>query len=417
MSKCQKLTEEECNKLEECIFTKGKRKYCRTKKNKTSTTKSSTTKSSTLKSSTPKSSTPKSFTPKISTTPSIHNEPEYISIQYYSLKKKPIAAFDIDYTIIKTKSGKVFPKNKDDWELLYDNTKEVLTKLNKTYNIVFFTNQKRLKKLEKRQDYIDKVHNIIKELDIPINVFISTTDGYYRKPFTGLWKKYINKQNKKSFYCGDAAGRADDFAATDLMFANNIGIPFFVPEQIFKESKEKIAYNWPDYLTKYIGKQKPLTKLHNIVKKEKIVLLMCGYPGCGKSSIAKQFDGTILSNDIQGSKSKVSKKFKECIEKENQTIIIDNVNHTKKNRDEFISIAKKHTYKTMIIYIDNHIDFCYYMNQLRTETSDGEKELIPKIAYYTIHKRFEPPEKKECDYFIQLSNKVKEYDYMFPPIK
>ena len=62
MSKCQKLTEEECNKLEECIFTKGKRKYCRTKKNKTSTTKTSTT-------------------------PSIHNEPEYISIQYYSLKK------------------------------------------------------------------------------------------------------------------------------------------------------------------------------------------------------------------------------------------------------------------------------------------------------------------------------------------
>ena len=71
----------------------------------------------------------------------------------------------------------------------------------------------------------------------------------------------------------------------------------------------------------------------------------------------------------------------------------------------------------MIVYIDNHIDFCYYMNQLRTEISDGEKELVPKIAYYTIHKRFEPPEKKECDYFIQLSNKVKEYDYMFPPIK
>ena len=100
------------------------------------------------------------------------------------------------------------------------------------------------------------------------------------------------------------------------MFANNIGIPFFVPEQIFKESKEKIAYNWPDNLTKYIGKQESLTKLHNIVKKEKIVLLMCGYPGCGKSSIAKQFDGTILSNDIQGSKSKVLKKFKECIKKE-----------------------------------------------------------------------------------------------------
>ena len=33
-----------------------------------------------------------------------------------------IAGFDMDYTIIKTKSGKKFPQNKDDWELLFGET-------------------------------------------------------------------------------------------------------------------------------------------------------------------------------------------------------------------------------------------------------------------------------------------------------
>ena len=56
------------------------------------------------------------------------------------------------------------------------------------------------------------------------------------------------------------------------------------------------------------------------------------------------------------------------------------------------------------------------MNQLRTELSDGKKELVPKIAYYTIKKRFEKPDKGESDEFIEISNKVKEYKYMFPPI-
>ena len=53
-----------------------------------------------------------------------------------------VAGFDMDYTIIKTKSGKKFPQNKDDWVLLFDNTKAKLADLSKNgYTIVIFTNQ------------------------------------------------------------------------------------------------------------------------------------------------------------------------------------------------------------------------------------------------------------------------------------
>jgi Polynucleotide kinase 3 phosphatase len=33
-----------------------------------------------------------------------------------------------------------------------------------------------------------------------------------------------------SFYVGDAAGRADDFASTDRKFALNVGVQFYTPE-------------------------------------------------------------------------------------------------------------------------------------------------------------------------------------------
>ncbi len=49
----------------------------------------------------------------------------------------------------------------------------------------------------------------------------------------GLCRKYllILAQDKKdSYFVGDAAGRADDFASTDRKFALNIGIQFYTPE-------------------------------------------------------------------------------------------------------------------------------------------------------------------------------------------
>ena len=38
------------------------------------------------------------------------------------------------------------------------------------------------------------------------------------------------QDKKDSYFVGDAAGRADDFASTDRKFALNVGIQFFTPE-------------------------------------------------------------------------------------------------------------------------------------------------------------------------------------------
>ena len=172
-----------------------------------------------------------------------------------SKKKIKIASFDLDYTIIKTKSGNVFPKNKDDWTFYNEDVIPMLKEFHKkNYLIVIFTNQSSLGKNEtKKKDFIYKINNILKKIDLPISVFISISYGYFRKPCTGAFKIYLDNLNsksidfKKSFYCGDAAGRPKgwsknklkkDFSSSDLFFANNIGLNFFLPEQIFENMKD-----------------------------------------------------------------------------------------------------------------------------------------------------------------------------------
>ena len=53
-----------------------------------------------------------------------------------------IAAFDIDGTIITTKSGRTFAKDKDDWQMLYAEVPGKLKELvREGFKIVFLTNQ------------------------------------------------------------------------------------------------------------------------------------------------------------------------------------------------------------------------------------------------------------------------------------
>lgn len=47
------------------------------------------------------------------------------------------------------------------------------------------------------------------------------------------------QDKKESYFVGDAAGRANDFASTDRKFALNVGIQFYTPEVI-----EELSFAW-----------------------------------------------------------------------------------------------------------------------------------------------------------------------------
>lgn len=342
------------------------------------------------------------------------------------LDKNPvnIAAFDIDHTIIKPRHNKTFPKDKDDWELCYKNIKIIFHQLS-NYQLVFITNQLRF-----TQDIIYKIDRLIEYLSIDPVVLISIKKDFYRKPMTGLWdilnQTISNIDLSQSIYCGDAAGRSSDFAATDYKFAYNIGVKFIIPEELFCSTLD-IALDkttqyipaskiYPDYTTD-ISAVQDIPIPHKTDKP--IILLLMGYPGSGKSHISKKTGYNIVNQDTLKTRANCLKAVRNFMKK-NNNIVIDSLNYTHKMRKDYIDLAKMNNYYIHLIHITNDIDLCMHMNNYRYQLSQGVKKLVPKVVFFKMRKHFEMPSTldgiDQIDrYFNYLDNSIlsKEFYYYY----
>ncbi len=196
-----------------------------------------------------------------------------------------VAGFDIDWTIVKTRSGRRFPTGPSDWQFLFD---EVPVKLKDLHEggtkVVFFTNQAGIEKQKTTiKELCNKIEAIIDEVGIPIQVFMCTGNSHFRKPSVEMWRYMENHCNggikiskEKSFFVGDAAGRAKnwapgkpkDFSSADRMFAANAGVIFHTPEAFFLGEKE-VVFEWGAldpkvFLQSVEGRQAP-DSLHSSV--------------------------------------------------------------------------------------------------------------------------------------------------------
>ena len=107
-----------------------------------------------------------------------------------------IAGFDLDGTLICTKSKRRFPKDKNDWQLISNKVAPVLNRLHNTgYTILVFTNQKNLEKRLSKENFKEKCMNIQRLLGVPVIFYASLENNYMRKPFPGTHhgKVFIGK--------------------------------------------------------------------------------------------------------------------------------------------------------------------------------------------------------------------------------
>lgn len=103
---------------------------------------------------------------------------------------KKIAAFDMDGTLIKTKSGKVHPVDCNDWQIAFPTVQKKLKEhADQGYKLVILSNQAPIGNGRvKIEDFKKKIENIVIKLDLPFQVYIATGKGFYRKPTPGMWK-------------------------------------------------------------------------------------------------------------------------------------------------------------------------------------------------------------------------------------
>ncbi|KAL8449071.1 hypothetical protein Emed_003423 [Eimeria media] len=178
-----------------------------------------------------------------------------------------VAIFDLDGTLITTRSKKKFPVDANDWKLLFE--KHVPAQLrylhNEGYFIFVLSNQLGVARGHVTlSDLTSKMDNIQRSLGVPLTGCLCCCDDLYRKPrptsaaliFHELLPKVLQTAQASSvapcepseqagatvrgtckyprvFFVGDAAGRPGDHSCADLKFALNVGMHFFTPEEFF----------------------------------------------------------------------------------------------------------------------------------------------------------------------------------------
>ena len=338
---------------------------------------------------------------------------------------KSVYIFDLDYTLIKTKSGKKFPTNKFDWELLYQEIPSCLEKISKSKGIIgIVSNQKGLKTQQQITDWIDKIKAISKFIKLDF-VFASIGDDRYRKPMPGSYD-YIKSQfefinwtkisaESKIYYIGDAFGRTKDFSDTDVKYAHNCGFKFKTPEVFFSipnsDKSGTIEYPILTYFTE-LEQAKLFEELDTLIKTyKKVLILTIGLPASGKSFIRKELikkypQFVYSNNDDVGAKLQ-SRMLVKKISTEYNFIIDDNTNLNKLAREE--KLNQFNDYFKIGLWFDYSMEVCFHLNWMRMYWFGGK--LLPKVTYYTLANKFVKSDiETGFDKFIRIDKIFKEFN-------
>lgn len=284
-----------------------------------------------------------------------------------------IICLDYDWTLCKPKNGKTFPSNKDDYVWLRPKVPEIIKNLSVDgYTIYVFTTQTKLWKL-------DMIKESLSTLDIPIKVIVGFGKGenVIKKPNKSLFydNVSVNFNKIESFFVGDAAGRPNDHSNDDRLFAENVGINFKIPEDIF-----------PIELTKKID-------TCNYEKMYQEIIILVAYPAAGKSTFAtnKFSSYKILSGDVLKTLPKMLKEGRKYLN-EGHSIVFDATNPKKENRAKIIELANEYNIPVRCFVFNVDIETALEWNTKRMNET-GKK--VPKISFYVFRKNYIKPIKED----------------------
>ena len=291
-------------------------------------------------------------------------------------EKPKVMGMDFDWTLVKPKENRPFPKDKDDWMWLRPNIPDIIKEyFEKGFLLYIFTNQTK----EWKQAMI---YTAISTLNLPVKVVVAYGKTEFVKPNPELfwYDKMLGDFDKnESFFVGDAAGGVE-WSDSDLKFAENVGITFKTPEEIF-----------------------PITLVHHLqndtqeyFKDSPEMVILVGYQAIGKTTFAENKFVPHGYIRIDGDSLKTPAKMIKESEKQlkiGKSVVIDATNGKKENRELFINLAKKYNVFVRCFVFNTSIETAMEWNTKRfVET--GKK--IPKIAFYTFRKNYNPPTISEC---------------------
>lgn len=340
-----------------------------------------------------------------------------------------ILSFDLDNTLITTKSGKTFAVDKDDWKWKYVN---IFERINKSIKLIteqlikhhkltspriavcIITNQLGVKKNKvsesdvkiKLNSIINELSNNIHEQSVLVCAIASIEDDLCRKPRTQsleIIKQLLSIRNiLGGTYVGDASEYDGSWSDVDRKFAINADFDFYSDDEYFNDMKVrrqpapallleyKLERNFNNIYYKNISE--------SILSNDKCLIIMCGSPASGKSTFIQNvkkelenFQSIIISQDELKTKAKCKKAVVNYIQDNNDHsnyIFIDNCNAGKEVRDDWINLAGKYHYSHLIFYLKTSKELSLHLNTYR-KLSGGK--IVPAIAIHSFFKKLEEP--------------------------
>ncbi|XP_011877735.1 PREDICTED: uncharacterized protein F21D5.5 [Vollenhovia emeryi] len=317
------------------------------------------------------------------------------------LNRAKVAAYDMDGTLIKPKSGLVFPKDCNDWQLLYPDIPGHLKQLHTNgYKIVIFTNQLGLSTGKvKVDDFKRKIERVLQKIGVPIQVFIAVGKSIYRKPTIGMWELLEKEKNggiaidkSNSFYVGDAAGRPKNWApgkrkdhsSADRLMALNVDVKFETPEEHFLKCKTA-PYDLPKFNPKSLPQTTDICKPADaeLTLKQQEMILMVGCPGSGKSHFAKNYlkQYEYVNRDTLRSWQKCIAAVQQHLS-QGRSIVVDNTNPDPASRHRYIEVAKKNNVLVRCFVMKTSIEHAKHNNKFR-ELSDPSHIPVNEIIIHS----------------------------------
>lgn len=328
--------------------------------------------------------------------------------------RSKVAGFDIDGCIITTKSGKVFPTAPDDWRILFTEIQPKLASLlMKGFKVVFFTNQLGIARGKLRPEvFKSKVEDIIQTLKLHVQVFVAAGPGIYRKPVTGMWDHLSEKANdgvtidkSQSFYVGDAAGRPvnwapgkkkKDFSCSDRLFALNIGLQFYTPEEFFLGWKVA-PYNLPSFNPRELDSKARLYDPPDasLTSASQEVIVAVGFPGAGKSTFFHTHiipQGYVYVNrDTLGS-------WQNCVSecnrglREGRSVVVDNTNPDAESRKRYLDVSQKAGVPCRCFNFTASLEQSKHNNRFREMVASATKHApVNDMVFHSYKNKFAAP--------------------------
>jgi DNA 3'-phosphatase len=284
-----------------------------------------------------------------------------------------LALFDLDGTLVASKSSRRWAENGDDWIFQGDVPAVLQRYATDGWTVVIISNQSKWNAADKAAQ--NKISTVLDAL-FAANAWApwclvatgAPSESVYRKPARGLYDVLMREMGATAvtdaFYCGDAAG-ADAarleyrWAASDREFAAAIGARFLTPDAVFGLSAAVPAAT------------------------QEIAVLV-GNMGSGKSTTARALvaAGYIHCEQDKLKTPAAMKKAVRAALAAGKSVVVDATHATAETRAPYLGIGLELRVPVRILW---HIRDGRPYNEVRVEGH------VPAVAYAMYSKRFEDP--------------------------